>query len=96
MKYDIPSTIKARTEVRYLYELNRSSIKCKNLPESGNYKGEIKVLSIMGIVDTECEVCFFDKTVLILAFNPDEDEEFFQTLRIFNTQIPENERKIII
>lgn len=94
--FDIPSTIKARPEVRYLYELNRNSIKCKGLPESGNYKGEIKVCTIMGPVNTECEVCFFDDKILILAENPDEDEDFFDTLRIFMDRIPDDKRNIVV
>ena len=48
----------------------------------------------MGAVDTDCEVCFFDDTILILADNPDED--FFDTLRIFKDRIPDDKRNIVV
>ena len=52
-------------------------------------------MRIDGYVDTDCEVCFFDNTILILADNLDEDEDFFDTLRIFKDRIPDD-KKILL
>ncbi len=93
--FDIPSTIQAIEEVENLFTIKRKSIKCKGLPKSGNYKGEITEMTIMGDSETECEVCFIKDSILLYVFHPQEDMDSFMTLRIFKDIMPEEERRII-
>lgn len=93
--FDIPNTIQPIEEVENLYTVEKKSIKSKNLPISGNYKGEITEMTILGASETECEVCFLKDSILLYVFNQQEDMDSFMTLRILKDTIPENKRRII-
>ena len=82
---DLPCHLHLAENSKDTIEIKRTSIKHrKKMPRSGNYKGELRELSVPGDDFTECEVEFIDGKVLIHTEEAEAGLNEFIDLRVFN------------
>ena len=82
---DLPCHLHLAENSKDTIEIKRTSIKHrKNMPRSGNYKGELRELSVPGDDFTECEVEFIDGKVLIHTEEAVAGLNEFIDLLVFN------------
>lgn len=82
---DLPCHLHLAENSKDTIEIKRTSVKHKkNMPRSGNYKGELRELSVLGDDFTECVVEFIDGKVLIHTKEAETGVNEFIDLRVFN------------